>query len=192
VVSAWENGITCMVPPLVILILAWALAETTTALGTANYLVTLANGMLIPEMVPALAFILSAAAAFATGSSWGVMALMLPLIIPVAWSILMTDGGVSVDNMHIIYSTLASVLAGSIWGDHCSPISDTTVLSSLSTDCDHMEHVRTQMPYALTVGLVALLVCTIPTAYGVPWWLSLPAATLLLAIIVRVFGKHSY
>ncbi len=192
VVSAWQNGITCMVPPLVILILAWALAETTTALGTANYLVTLANGILIPEIVPALAFVLSAAAAFATGSSWGVMALMLPLIIPVAWSTLVADGGVSADNMHIIYSTLASVLAGAIWGDHCSPISDTTVLSSLSTDCDHMEHVRTQLPYALTVGLVSLLGCTLPTAYGVPWWISLPAAALLLGIIVRVFGKHSY
>ena len=192
IVSAWENGVTCMVPPLIILILAWALAETTTTLGTAEYLVTLANGILIPEIIPALAFVLSAAAAFSTGSSWGVMALMLPLILPVAWSTLVADGGVSADNMHIIYSSLASVLAGSIWGDHCSPISDTTVLSSLSTNCDHMEHVRTQMPYALTVGAVSLLVCVLPSAFGIPWWITMPVAALLLVGIVRVFGKHSY
>ncbi len=191
-VSAWENGVTCMMAPLVILVLAWALAEITSELGTAQYLVTLADGILSPKVIPALAFVLSAAAAFATGSSWGVMALMLPLILPVAWSTLMADGGVSADNMHIIYSTLASVLAGSIWGDHCSPISDTTVLSSLSTGCDHMEHVRTQIPYALTVGTVSLLVCTVPSAYGVPWWLTMLVAGALLWLILRVFGKHSY
>jgi len=192
IVTAWENGVVCMAAPMVILILAWSLAETTTTLGTAEYLVTLADGILIPEIIPALAFVLSAAAAFSTGSSWGVMALMLPLILPVAWSTLVADGGVSADNMHIIYSTLASVLAGSIWGDHCSPISDTTVLSSMSTNCDHMEHVRTQMPYALTVGAVSLFVCTLPSAFGIPWWITLPIAAAILMGIIRVFGKHSY
>lgn len=191
-VSAWTNGVTCMVPPLIILVLAWALAEVTGILGTAEYLVALAGDALPPQAVPAVAFVLSAAAAFATGSSWGVMALMLPLLLPLAWSTLLADGGVTADNMHIIYSTLASVLAGAIWGDHCSPISDTTVLSSLSTRCNHIDHVRTQIPYALTVGAVALLCGTIPTSFGVPWWLALPVAAMVLLVIVRVFGRYSY
>ncbi len=191
IVLAWLNGANLMVPPLVILVLAWALSGITTTLGTADFLVALAGDLLIPALIPAIVFILSAAAAFATGSSWGVMAIILPLVIPVAWTGLSMDGSVTPDEMHILYSTVSAVLAGSVWGDHCSPISDTTVLSSLASGCDHIEHVRTQIPYAFVVGAVALVVGIIPVGFGMSWWLGLLLTCATLVVILRVFGKYS-
>jgi Na+/H+ antiporter NhaC len=89
----------------------------------------------------------------------------------------------------IFHNVVACVLAGSVLGDHCSPISDTTILSSLSSSCNHIEHVRTQLPYALVVGFVATLFGTIPSAYGVPFWVLFPFCLAILVLIVRVFGK---
>ncbi|MFK8048760.1 MAG: Na+/H+ antiporter NhaC family protein [Halioglobus sp.] len=191
IVQAWLDGANLMVPPLVILVLAWALSGITTTLGTADFLVALAGDLLIPALIPAIVFLLSAAAAFATGSSWGVMAIILPLVIPVAWTGLSMDGSVTGDEMHILYSTVSAVLAGSVWGDHCSPISDTTVLSSLASGCDHIEHVRTQIPYAFSVGAAALVCGIIPVGFGMSWWLGLLLTCAVLVVILRVFGRYS-
>jgi Na+/H+ antiporter NhaC len=91
--------------------------------------------------------------------------------------------------MHIMYSAIACVLAGAVWGDHCSPISDTTVLSSVASGCDHIEHVRTQMPYALLVGAVAIGFGTIPAGYGLPPWISLIVGVAVLVGLLRFFGR---
>ncbi len=190
-VDAWTQGVLIMIAPIIILVLAWALSDVTKILHTADFLVRLGGDFLTPASIPAWTFVLSAAAAFATGSSWGVMAIVLPLILPVAWTVLSGDGAVTGDEMHIVYSTVACVLAGSVWGDHCSPISDTTVLSSMAADCDHIEHVRTQIPYAMTVGVVTLLIGVIPSAMGVPWWLSMGLCALALVLVVRYIGKPS-
>jgi Na+/H+ antiporter NhaC len=99
------------------------------------------------------------------------------------------NGMVEAHDMHLLYSSIACVLAGSVWGDHCSPISDTTILSSMASGCDHIEHVRTQLPYALLVGGVALVLGTIPAAYGFPWWISLLASVVILYVILRIIGK---
>lgn len=187
-VEAWMQGVLVMVQPVIILILAWALSDITDTLDTAQFLVRLGGDSLSAETIPAWTFLLSAAAAFATGSSWGVMAIVLPLILPVAWAVMTGDNSTGVD-MAIIYSTVACVLAGAVWGDHCSPISDTTVLSSMAADCDHIEHVRTQLPYALLVGIVCLAAGTIPAALGVPWWVSMISCALILAGVLKVFGK---
>jgi Na+/H+ antiporter NhaC len=188
-VAAWTRGVKVMVAPLTILVLAWALSDTTAQLGTATYLVNSFGDALIPELIPAGTFVLAALAAFATGSSWGVMAILLPLVIPVTWAALLSAGGAGPDNMHLIYATVASVLCGSVWGDHCSPISDTTVLSSLASGCDHVEHVRTQMPYALLVGGVVVVLCLVPVGYGVPWWLCIMAGGAALAWFLRTRGS---
>jgi Na+/H+ antiporter NhaC len=95
----------------------------------------------------------------------------------------------AIDGMALLYNTVASVLAGSVLGDHCSPISDTTILSSLASSCNHVSHVRTQMPYALTVGAVALFAGVIPGALGVPFYLTFPIAILILYLIIHFFGK---
>jgi Na+/H+ antiporter NhaC len=100
------------------------------------------------------------------------------------------NGMTGPDDMHILYSTIACNLAGAVWGDHCSPISDTTVLSSMASGCDHIEHVRTQLPYAVLVGAVAIVIGTIPGGYGVPPWLSLLIGVALLAAGLRLVGRR--
>ena len=97
----------------------------------------------------------------------------------------MTD----VTALPIFYNVVASVLAGAVMGDHCSPISDTTIMSSLASQCDHLKHVGTQMPYALTVGGVALVIGVLPTAFGLPSWIAFLVALAVLWVIVRFVGK---
>jgi Na+/H+ antiporter NhaC len=153
-----------------VLLLAWSLGAVCSDLSTAQYLVGLARDSLSAHWLPALTFILAAAIAFATGSAWGTMAIIEPLVIPIAHSLSTAAGsevGTPTYNA-VLLGSIASVLAGSVWGDHCSPISDTTILSSMATGCDHIAHVRTQIPYALSVGAVAIFVGSLPVAYGLP------------------------
>ncbi len=189
-IEAWYAGVRAMLLAIIILILAWSLSNVNDALGTADFLVALLSDTVSPGMLPALVFVLAAATAFATGSSWGTMGILMPLVIPLAWGVLDASGSHSMaEHSHIIYSTVAVVLAGAVWGDHCSPISDTTILSSLASGCDHVDHVRTQLPYAMTVGVAALLVGTLPTAYGMPWWISMIVGAALLIGILQFVGK---
>ena len=188
--EAWFGGMRSMLLAVVILILAWALSNVNDALGTSAWLVDQLSGTLSPGLVPAIVFVLAAATAFATGSSWGTMGILMPLVIPLAWGVLAADGlHTSGEYTHIIYSTVSAVLAGSVWGDHCSPISDTTILSSLASQCDHVDHVRTQLPYALTVGVVALLLGTLPTGYNVPWWAMMPVCAAVLFAVIWFVGR---
>jgi Na+/H+ antiporter NhaC len=114
------------------------------------------------------------------------MALIYPVMIPAAYAVCMDAG---VDAMPILYNTVACVLAGSVLGDHCSPISDTTILSSLACSCNHINHVRTQMPYALTVGAISLFIGIIPGALGVPSYITLPIGIFVAYLVVRFIGK---
>ncbi len=189
-VEAWYAGLKAMLFAMIILVLAWALSDITGVLHTAEYLVSVVGEALHPGVVPALIFLLAAATAFATGSSWGTMGILMPLVIPLSWAVLDASGQHSpAEHAHIIYSTASAVLAGSVWGDHCSPISDTTILSSMASGCDHIDHVRTQIPYALGVGLVGMLLGTLPTGFGFPWWASLLLGVAVLALGLRFFGS---
>lgn len=182
-------GINTMMPAIAILILAWSLAGVTESLSTAEYLKAFfGEGFEMVWIIPALTFVLSAVIAFSTGSSWSTMALMYPLVIPLSFAVASADPGY--EAMEIMYNTIASVLAGAVLGDHCSPISDTTILSSLATSCDHIQHVKTQMPYALTVGAVALIIGIIPGAMGVPSWVTIPIGVGVLYLVVHLFGKR--
>ena len=134
---------------------------------------------------------LAAVTAFTTGTSWGTMAILLPLIIPLSWAVMGVHGMADDAGMHIIYSSVACCLGGAVWGDHCSPISDTTVLSSVASGCDHIEHVRTQLPYALLVGGVALLFGTVPGSFGVPPWISILLGVVVLGIVLKLIGRRS-
>ena len=157
-VDAWFGGVRAMLFAMIVLVLAWALSNVTEHLHTADYLVSVLADTLPAPLLPASVFVLSAITAFTTGTSWGTMGILMPLVIPLCWAVMQQHGYTSPDDMHILYSAIACNLAGAVWGDHCSPISDTTVLSSMASGCDHIEHVRTQMPYALLVGTVAVLV----------------------------------
>jgi Na+/H+ antiporter NhaC len=188
VVDAWYGGVRAMLFGMIVLVLAWSLADVTGDLDAKGYLISVLGESLPLALVPAVVFLLAAITAFATGTSWGTMGIMVPLIVPLSWAIMTLDGG---DNMHVLHSSIACVLAGAVWGDHCSPISDTTVLSSIASGCNHIEHVRTQMPYAILVGVVALLIGTIPGGYGVPPWVSLIVGVIVLVSVLRIFGRHA-
>jgi Na+/H+ antiporter NhaC len=189
-VDAWYAGVRAMLFAMIVLVLAWALSAVTEDLNTADYLVSILADSLPVALVPAVVFILSAVTAFTTGTSWGTMGILMPLVIPLAWAVMTVNGMTGADDMHILYSTIACNLAGAVWGDHCSPISDTTVLSSMASGCDHIEHVRTQLPYAVLVGAVAIVIGTIPGGYGVPPWLSLLIGVALLAAGLRLVGRR--
>ncbi|PQJ34020.1 sodium:proton antiporter [Salinibacter sp. 10B] len=187
-VEAWYEGLKSMLFAMIILVLAWALSNITEVLHTADYLVSILGEWLPAGVVPAIIFVIAAATAFATGSSWGTMGILMPLVVPLAWAVLAKNGMASPDHYHILYSSVSCVLAGAVWGDHCSPISDTTILSSMASGCDHIDHVRTQLPYAMSVGLVALLLGTLPTGFGLPWWVSLSVGVGVLVTLHRVVG----
>ena len=184
------EGFKAMFNAVLILTMAWAIALVTKDMHTAEFVSQLlVQWSLSPVVVPVLTFLLAALIGFSTGTSWGTMAILYPLILPASW-LLCQEQGLSVNaTMPLFYNVVASVLAGSVMGDHCSPISDTTIMSSLASSCNHLQHVRTQMPYALTVGGVAMLLGVLPTALGLPSWVAFLVAFGVLGLIVRLFGK---
>ncbi|NOR18740.1 MAG: Na+/H+ antiporter NhaC family protein, partial [Xanthomonadales bacterium] len=192
VVNSWFHGARDMLMAMIILILAWSLGEVTDILKTADFLVSIMGDSLPTFILPAMVFVLAAATAFATGSSWGAMGILFPLAMPLTWAVMVAQGQAGPEHMHILYSAVSAILAGAVWGDHCSPISDTTILSSLASGCDHIEHVRTQLPYALTVGGVAILFGSIMTALGTPWWIGMTLGLVILWLILKFYGKQSY
>jgi Na+/H+ antiporter NhaC len=190
-VDAWYGGLKSVLFVMIILTLAWALGSVAEDLKTANYLVSVLGDALPPQLLPALLFMLAAAVSFAVGTSWGTMGILMPLAVPLIWTVLQNNDMATPENYYIMYATIGTVLAGSVWGDHCSPISDTTIISSVAAGSDHIDHVRTQIPYALTVGFVALFVGLVPTGFGAPWWITLPAGAAVLVGVLLIFGKKA-
>ena len=191
-IDAIVGGMRAMMIAMIILVLAWSLGAVTEAIGTSSFLALLLSDRVAIELLPAIVFVTSAAMAFATGTSWGTMAIMLPVVIPLTVALGGPDVHPGADNGAVLLGGIASVLAGAIFGDHCSPISDTTVLSSTASSCDHVDHVRTQLPYAFTVGLVGMVLGNIGTAYGLPVWIALFVSLVTLYLILRVFGTSDH
>jgi Na+/H+ antiporter NhaC len=188
-VQSWYEGVKFMVFAIIVLIMAWSLAETTELLQTANYLSSILDELLPVALVPTTIFILAAATAFATGTSWGTMGIFYPIVVPLVWQILSVNGVADPEHFYILYSSIACVLCGAVWGDHCSPISDTTIMSSMASGCDHIDHVTTQLPYALVVASIALLLGTLPTGFGVPAWLMILIGIATVVASVFILGK---
>ena len=141
------------------------------------------------KLMPTAVFVLAAVLSFATGTSFGTMGILMPMVIGLAGPLLSgSDGAVDPSNP-ILLATVASVLAGAVFGDHCSPISDTTILSSQASGCDHMAHVVTQMPYAVVVGIFTVLLGTLPIGWGAPVWILVLTQVLVLIGFVRLFGQ---
>jgi Na+/H+ antiporter NhaC len=183
-IEAWAGGMRAMLLAMIILVLAWSLGAATEMIGTAQWVSHILETAGFPlRLLPASVFVAAAVIAFATGTSWATMAILIPLVIPLAVTL---GGG---EHYGVLLGTISSVLAGAIFGDHCSPISDTTVLSSMASASDHVDHVRTQLPYALVVAVVGMLIGDIPTAYGFPWYLSYAIGIAVLYAILRFFGR---
>ena len=117
------------------------------------------------------------------------MAIVMPIVIPLASEVSKISGLLPVDTTIIIHGVISSVLAGSVWGDHCSPIADTTILSSMASQCNHIDHVRTQLPYALMVGSVTMLLGDFLTAYGLNPFIAILLIFAALYGILMLVGK---
>ena len=191
-VESMLDGFKTMVTAISILILAWSIALITEDLHTANFVSQIFTDINIsPFLVPTITFLVAALISFSTGSSWGTMAILYPLILPTTWFICKENALPYDESISIFYNVISTVLTGSVLGDHCSPISDTTILSSLSSSCNHIQHVKTQMPYALTVGTVAIFVGTLPASNGVSSYILIPLGLGVLYFIVHIFGKKT-
>lgn len=191
-INTMTTGFKTMLPAIIILTLAWSLAGTTDDLHTAEFITSALADSINPYILPAIIFVLAALISFSTGSSWSTMAILYPIAIPTAWAVCQSSGMDSAASLEILLNVISIVLAASVLGDHCSPISDTTILSSLASDCKHIEHVRTQLPYALTVGSVSIVAATLSAVLGGSWLLNtiiLLAGLVVLYFTIRTFGK---
>ena len=147
ITDIFMTGVGGMIPIVILLLFAFVIGDTCRAIGTGDYVARAVEGGLPAAVIPAALFIVSGITSFSTGTSWGTWAIMMPIAIPM----------VDIIGLHSSL-VIASVLGGGIFGDHCSPISDSTILSSMSAGTDHIDHVRTQLPYALSVAGVTVTV----------------------------------
>lgn len=170
------NGMLSLFAPCLILIAAWTLSSTLKELGAARVLSELLVGRLPAFLFPAGVFLAGMAISFTTGTSWGTMGVLMPLALPVAIAFHGPDHA-------LVSATVAAVFSGAVFGDHCSPLSDTTIVSSLSCDLEPTEHVRTQLPYALTAAALALLLGFLPAGLGVPGWIALAAGAGIITFV---------
>jgi Na+/H+ antiporter NhaC len=173
--GAMVSGARSALLPIMILSLAWSLKSACDALDTGGFLVAAVGDSVSPAFFPAIVFVIAGLTSFATGTSYGTMAILMPTAVPIAFALEGDTYGL------ITMITLASILDGSIVGDHCSPISDTTIMSSIASSSDHMHHVRTQLPYSLSVAALALVCGYIPSGLGAPSWVGFLTAIILIA-----------
>ena len=146
------KGAADMLPIVTILVFAFAIGQVTKSLDTGHYLASIAGDSLPTVLIPMLIFVLTGIIAFSTGTSWGTFSIMLPIAI----TFTVASGNIGADNEYLVL-VIAAVVSGGIFGDHCSPISDTTIIASMAAQCDHMSHVNTQLPYALITGAASAL-----------------------------------
>ena len=180
-IETWIEGMKGLLITGVILVLAWSLSSVIKELGTAAYLVSVLQFAIPKFLLPSIIFILGSIIAFATGTAYGTMGILMPLAVPLAYAIN--------PDMSFIVACTSGVLTGAIFGDHCSPISDTTILSSTGAGCDHIEHVRTQIWYSLFVGAITIIFGYIPAGFGVSIWIILPVAIIALIAITFMDSK---
>lgn len=183
-IDAWVDGAKSLVIAIMVLVLAWGIGSICKDLGTANYLVGILDGRISASILPMAVFLLGCLIAFSTGTSWGTTAILMPIAVPLVYNLSGGDTGV------ILYATIGAVFTGAVFGDHCSPISDTTIMSSMASASDHIDHVKTQIPYSLTVAIIALIVGYLPAAiFGINPAISLISGLILAFLVVRFYGK---
>lgn len=176
------GGVLNLFSPCLILISVWILSSTLSQLEAAPVLTALLKGNLPTMLFPAAVFVTGTLISFTTGTSWGTMGVLMPLAIPVALGM---GGADAADSLVPI--TIAAVFSGAVFGDHCSPLSDTTIVSSIACDLDPLDHVQTQIPYALLAAGLAVIVGFIPAGLGFPGWISLVIGAIILISLPRIF-----
>lgn len=146
------SGIKGIMPAIIILALAYSLNDLSKSLNTAQYIISSTQSWLTPGLLPMLTFLITGIVAFSTGTSWGTYAIMIPIAMPLAFNFSGNEIG------SIIYATVAAVAGGGVFGDHCSPLSDTSILASTGAASDHIDHIKTQLPYSLLIGIITVVV----------------------------------
>jgi len=183
----FARGFKRAIMPTAILILAWSLKNCCESLRTGEFLTAILAGRVSPYWFPPILFLVASLTSFATGTSWGTMAILIPTAIPIAFALDEQTYGLTT------MISLGAVLDGAIFGDHCSPISDTTIISSTASSCDLVQHVRTQLPYSLLVAAIALVFGYLPSALGLRAGLSLALGILVIGgflfALRRFFGS---
>lgn len=176
------EGMKTMVSAIVILSLAWTIGGITSDefLNTGSYIASLISNSTMPMwLLPAIIFVVGAFLSFSTGTAWGTFGILIPIMVPIL---------MHTNHMHYLTIVLAAIFSGSVFGDHCSPISDTTILSSAGAGCDHIAHVSSQLPYAISVGSASALAFLVSGIIGKPA-LTLPIGIAILAVIVFVLKR---
>jgi len=178
--TVFLSGVREIAKPTVVLIAAWMLGAAISQLGTAYHLSALLEGRISAGLLPAMIFLLGALISFSTGTSWGTMGVLMPLAIPVIFAV--SGESSDAERDRTVAAAIGAVFSGAVFGDHCSPFSDTTIVASIASGVEPLEHVRTQMPFALIAALVALLLGFLPAGFGFPAWtgLGLGGACLVL------------
>lgn len=199
--KAWVDGARTLIMAVIIMTLAWSINGVCTELGTAHWVVAMVTDVVPHWMLPTIIFIIACFISFATGTSWGTMAILLPISIPLAYHLNMQHYQANIANLpnapemmvfikQSLLLSIGAVLEGSIFGDHCSPISDTTIMSSMASGSDHIDHVRTQAPYAAVVALIAILLCYIPAGLGASPFIMIPVSMVVLGGFLLTFGQQ--
>ncbi|ELM7301969.1 Na+/H+ antiporter NhaC family protein [Campylobacter upsaliensis] len=188
-IETWIYGWKTMIFTIVLLLLAWSLSSIVKDLGTSTFITHLLADKLPEFILPATIFAFASLISFAIGTSYGTMGVLMPLAVPLAFEVAKLNGLESEALHHYMVLNISCVLTGAIFGNHCSPISDNVILSSMSAKCDHMEHVGTQIPYALFICAISLFTGYIPTALGLSVWLVLPLNFILITLLLRIIGK---
>jgi Na+/H+ antiporter NhaC len=185
--SCLPEGFKAMVPAIMILVFAWSLNSMTSYLGAATYVAALIEGSAesLQMFLPMVIFLIGCGLSFATGTSWDTFGILIPIVLKAfPWS--------AGNPLSIV--CVAACMAGAVCGDHCSPISDTTIMSSAGAQCEHVNHVSTQLPYALTVAAVsavAYLISGVFAVKGIPSALALPFGILMMVLVVLVIGRKT-
>lgn len=175
--ETWTIGFSQMIEAILILILSWSIGSVVSEVGTASFIVRVTEGLITPGVMFITIFIAACITSFATGTSWGTFAIFLPIAIPLA-----------LENDISVYPAIGAALAGGLFGDHCSPISDSTILASLGASSDHIDHVKTQLPYAI-VAAIASVFGYIVAALTDSGFLALVTSIIIMIIIVYVIQK---
>ena len=175
------EGFKAMVPAILILTLAWTLKAMTDSLGAAEYVAGImeAGAGALMNFLPAIIFLVGCILAFATGTSWGTFGILIPIVVSMF---------AGVDETMMIMS-ISACMAGAVCGDHCSPISDTTIMSSAGSQCDHISHVNTQLPYAMTVAAVSFVGYVI-TGFVKNIWICMPVTIAILLVVLLVIKRR--
>ena len=189
-IEVWVGGWKSMLNTVIILLFAWSLSSVIKELGTSRYLVELLSDATPRFALAIVIFVLSSFISFSTGTSFGTMGIVTPLAVPLAHAV-GQKYGLSGEEFHVFMCVnVSAVLTGAIFGDHCSPISDTTILSSMGAGCDHIEHVSTQMTYALVVCGISIVCGYLPAGFGLSVWGCLILGIAAIILLLRVVGKR--